>query len=77
MRPIIRVSRYRSRIFKHFRNKRLLNRRFYLPLDYFFFTLVIYDIEYSDLTYRQDAWNDVRCSEKCGKARYVKNCMCT
>jgi len=27
-------------------------------------------------TYRQNTWNDVWCLDKCGKACYVKHCMC-
>jgi len=29
------------------------------------------------LTYQQNAWNDVWCSDKCGKACFVKLSMCT
>ena len=28
------------------------------------------------LTYRQNTWNGVQCSDKYGKASYVKHCMC-
>ena len=28
------------------------------------------------LTYQQKAWNDVQCSDKCGKAHYVKQSVC-
>jgi len=28
------------------------------------------------ITYQQKPWNDIQCSDKCGKASYVKQCMC-
>jgi len=29
-----------------------------------------------EIAYRQSAWNDVRCSDKCWKACYIKHCVC-
>ena len=32
--------------------------------------------QWTQITYHQNTWNDVQCSDKYGKACYVKHCMC-